>query len=312
VRIVRFLRHVLARDEVARGYPDRAIQVLWNAFGRPAQSRRTAQAVGKRIHRRACRIQDREPLSAYTRFFRNPPQLEVLREAALEMNPGASLRLAVLGCSAGAELYSALWTIRTTRPDLTVSAVGVDISKTCIQAAIDGTYPLSARTVEGIAATTYERLFTPEGDLLRVQDWLREGVSWKIADACSLALRHELGLQDVVLANNYLCHMLDEHAEICLRNAARMVAPDGYLFVWGVDLAIRARVVRAMGLKPVTARIEEIYLADRAAREAWPLKYWGIEPLDKERSDWMVRYATVYRRLGDMGACGVSRMEHAA
>ena len=29
--------------------------------------------------------------------------------------------------------------------------------------------------------------------------------------------------------------------------------------------------------------------------EAWPLHFWGLEPLDRKRRDWPVRYSTVFR-----------------
>jgi len=304
---LRILRSIVTRDEVIKEYPDKAIlllrefpdriiQKLWNALGRPAQSRRPVQAIGRLIHRRARRTQDHEALSDYTRFFRNPSQLEVLRDTVLDMDEGAKLKLAVLGCSSGAELYSALWTIRTARPDLITSAIGIDISRTCIDRAIDGTYPVGSRAVEGITETTYPRLFNMEADTFTVQEWLREGVTWKVASACSAALLAEFGLQDLVFADNFLCHLPKENEEPCLRSLAGLVAPNGMLFVSCVDFDVKARMLASLGFVPVTARLEDVYMEDRAAREAWPLKYWGIEPLDKRRPAWTTRYARIFRR----------------
>lgn len=232
-------------------------------------------------------------------FFRNLPQLEVLRDIVSDMGRSANLKIVVLGCSTGAELYSALWIIRKAQPDLRVSAVGIDISETCIKKSIAGVYQIGTGEVAGITDNTYEQLFTRQGDDLRVQDWLREGVAWKVISACSATLRSEFGLQDVVMANNFLCHMPDPCAEDCLRNIAKLVVPGGYLFVWGIDLDLRTRVVRDLGLTPVTSKIEEIYAADQRAIEVWPLKYWGIEPLDKRRPDWTLRYATIFELPGD-------------
>jgi SAM-dependent methyltransferase len=215
------------------------------------------------------------------------------------MGRSANLKIVVLGCSTGAELYSALWIIRKAQPDLRVSAVGIDISETCIKKSIAGVYQIGTGEVAGITDNTYEQLFTRQGDDLRVQDWLREGVAWKVISACSATLRSEFGLQDVVMANNFLCHMPDPCAEDCLRNIAKLVVPGGYLFVWGIDLDLRTRVVRDLGLTPVTSKIEEIYAADQRAIEVWPLKYWGIEPLDKRRPDWTLRYATIFELPGD-------------
>ena len=53
-----------------------------------------------------------------TFFLRNRPLLHLMRRLAGQKPHGATLRIAVLGCSIGAEVYSILWTIRSARPDL--------------------------------------------------------------------------------------------------------------------------------------------------------------------------------------------------
>jgi len=94
--------------------------------------------------------------------------------------------------------------------------------------------------------------------------------------------------------------MPPERSEVCLRNIARLVAPDGYLCVGGVDLDVRSRTVRELGLIPVTARIEDIYRAEEGMLTAWPLSFWGLEPMDRGRQERPARYATVYScRLPD-------------
>lgn len=50
-----------------------------------------------------------------------------------------------------------------------------------------------------------------------------------------------------------------------------------------------------MGLIPVTAKLGEIYTAEEGMLEAWPLRFWGFEPLDPRREDWPARYTTVFR-----------------
>ena len=231
--IGRILRNVATGAEVAKSYPDRAIEivwnrlppdraieVVWNRLPRAVRSWKVTQAIGRLIHRRVCRVQPRGGGvgTNYTRFFRNPPQLELLRDLALEMPRGMPVKIAVLGCSTGAELYSAIWMIRTARPEQEVQALGIDISATCIQAAARGVYRLEAIEVAGISETSHERLFTRHGDTLSVQHWLREGVTWWVGDACSSDLAAHFGVQDIVVANNFLFHMSPERAEACLRN----------------------------------------------------------------------------------------------
>lgn len=256
------------------------------------------QLAGRLIHRHVRWVQPRGEANYtanYTRFFRNLPQLELLRDLMPEMPRGVPVRIAVLGCSTGAELYSAVWMVRTARPQQEIQALGIDISEICIQTAADGVYPVQAAEVAGISETSYGRLFNRQGDTLRVQQWLREGVRWWIGDACSSDLAAHFGLQDIVFANNFLFHMDTKRAECCLRNLARLVAPKGYLFIGGVDLDLRSRAVRELGLIPVTARLEDIYTAEEGMLTAWPFRFWGLEPMDLRRRDWPARYATVFR-----------------
>ncbi len=296
--IGRILRNIATGAEASKSYPDRAIEALWNRLPGPVRSWKITQAVGRLVHRRARRVQQRGRTNYeanYTRFFRNLPQLEVLRDLASEMPRRAPVKIAVLGCSTGAELYSAVWMMRTALPERELQAVGIDISEACIRTAASGVYPLQAAELEGISETSYARLFTRQGDTLRVQQWLKEGITWWVGDACCSELAAHFGLQNVVFANNFLFHMSTERAESCLRNIARLVAPSGYLFACGVDLDVRVRSVRDLGLIPVTARLEEIYTAEEGMLTAWPLRFWGLEPMDHRRRDWPARYTTVFR-----------------
>ena len=251
------------------------------------------QALGRRIHRRACRVQARGG-GCYTRFFRNLPQLELLRDLVLERPRGVPVKIVSLGCSTGAELYSAVWLIRSARPEQEVQALGIDSSEACIQAAARGVYPFRVIEVAGISETSYEGLFTREGKTLVVQDWVKEAVTWAVGDACSSDLAARFGLHDVVVANNFLFQMPPGRAGACLKNLARLVAPNGYLVVSGADLDVRSRILGELGFVPVTARCEEMHAAEDV-HTAWPLRFWGLEPMDRTRQDWPARYTTVFR-----------------
>jgi hypothetical protein len=89
--------------------------------------------------------------------------------------------------------------------------------------------------------------------------------------------------------------MPPKEAEDCLRNLAQLVKRDGYLFISGVDLAVRSKVAQELGWKPVTELINEIHEGDPSLRRDWPLQYWGLEPLDRGRIDWKMRYASVFQ-----------------
>src|SRR5215467_15462052 len=50
--------------------------------------------------------------------------------------------------------------------------------------------------------------------------------------------------------------------------------------------------------RPVTELISEIHEGDPSLRRGWPLRYWGLEPFDQGRSDWQIRYASVFEHRG--------------
>ena len=199
-----------------------------------------------------------------------------------------------LGCSTGAELYSAVWLIRSARPEQEVQALGIDSSEACTQAAARGVYPFRVIEVAGISETSYEGLFTREGKTLVVQNWVKEAVTWAVGDAGSPDLAARFGLHDVVVANNFLFQMPPGRAGACLKNLARLVAPNGYLVVSGADLDVRSRILEELGFVPVTARCEEVHAAEDV-HTAWPLRFWGLEPMDRTRQDWPARYTTVFQ-----------------
>ena len=235
-----------------------------------------------------------------TFFLRNRSALELMRRLTQQKAHGSTLRIAVMGCSIGAEVYSILWAIRSARPDLKVFLCGVDISKEILNFAEKGIY--APTTSELVGAPIFERMtaheqremFDWEGDQARVKSWLREGIAWLIGDAADPELIRGLWPQDMVVANNFLCHMNPGDAEKCLRNIGRLVSPRGYLFVSGVDLDVRTKVALDLGWEPVTELMAEIHDGDPSVRADWPWKWWGLEPLNRRRRDWQTRYAAAF------------------
>ena len=224
-----------------------------------------------------------------------------MRRLAEQKPQGSTLRIAVLGCSIGAEVYSILWTVRSARPDLKVLLQAVDISKDILSFAEKGIY--TPDTSELVGASIFERLteaemvemFDWEGDQAKVKSWLREGITWHVRDVADPELISILGPQDMVVASNFLCHMARADAEKCLGNIAQLVSPGGYLFVSGVDLDVRTKVALDLGWEPVRDLIGEIHDGDRSVRADWPWAWWGLEPLNRKRHDWQTRYAAAFR-----------------
>jgi SAM-dependent methyltransferase len=255
---------------------------------------------GAWLHRLVCLRASRQQYFG-TFFLRNRPLLELMRLLARQKPHGATLRIAVLGCSIGAEVYSILWTIRSARPDLDVLLDAVDISQEMLSSAENGIYTpdtcqvVSASIFERLTETEMVEMFDWEGDQAKVKPWLREGITWRLADAADPELVNILELQDMVVASNFLCHMLRADAERCLGNIARLVSPGGHLFVSGVDLDVRTKVALDLGWEPVRELLEEIHDGDRSLRGDWPWEWWGLEPLNRKRQDWQTRYAAAFR-----------------
>jgi chemotaxis methyl-accepting protein methylase len=206
-----------------------------------------------------------------------------------------------LASSNGSEVYSILWTIRSARPDLKVAIHAVDISAEVVRLAQKGVYSFKPSGLvhscvfEHIREEEMQAMFDREEDQARIKSHLREGIIWQVGDAGDSEIANLLGPQDIVVANNFLCHMEPPNAEKCLRNIGRLFSAGGYLFVSGVDLDVRTKVALDSGWTPVQDLLEEIHEGDPCMRHDWPWEYWGLEPLDKRRNDWTIRYAAVFR-----------------
>jgi chemotaxis methyl-accepting protein methylase len=252
------------------------------------------------LHKLVCRRTDRKQFTG-TFFFRNRPQLELIRRLT-ELKPrGSTLNIAILGCSIGAETYSILSTIRTGRPDLDVSVSAIDNSPEVLKVARDAVYTsqvcdfVGSLIFERMTESEFEQMFNRESDEVRVRSWIREGISWHLGDAADPGLIRVIGRQDMVVASNFLCHMQRAEAENCLRNIARIVKPGGYVFVTGIDLDVREKVASNLGWRPILELIEEIHEGDPSVRRDWPCTWWGLEPLNKKRAEWQMRYASAFR-----------------
>ena len=275
------------------------------SWGRLPQSLTTlgpAQAYG-RLMNTLVRLQGNRTQYHGTFFFRNRPELELICRLARPHGGHSSLRMAVVACSNGAEVYSIMSAVRSSQPSMKVVMQAMDISRDVVEAAREGVYSFGVSKLvheailDRMTEDEVEKVFDRDGHQLRVKPWIKEGIAWHVGDAFDPGIVDTLGQQDLVVANRFLCHMEPMAAERCLRNLARLVDPGGYLFVSGVDLDVRTKVAKDLGWKPVDDLMEEIHDGDQSLRVSWPWKYWGLEPLDKSRPDWRVRYASAFQLL---------------
>jgi SAM-dependent methyltransferase len=282
------------------GFYLRLNQRIWERLPARIRNLHPIRCYGAWLHMLVCLTASRQQYFG-TFFLRNRPALELMRRFACEREHGSTLKIAVLGCSIGAEVYSILWSIRSARPDLKVLLDALDISKEILNFAEKGTY--TPDTSQLVGASIFERLteaemvemFDWQGDQAKVKSWLQEGITWHLQDATDPELMSILGPQDMVIASNFLCHMPRAAAEKCLGNIAQLVSPGGYLFVSGVDLDVRTKVALDLGWEPVPELMVEIHDGDCSVRGDWPWQWWGLEPLNRKRHDWQTRYAAAFR-----------------
>jgi len=288
-------------------------------FGRLA----LGQAYGRHLQDLIRRYGERNQSHA-TFFLRHRPELELMRRLLNRKRHGAAVDIAVVACSKGAEVYSIVWKLRSARPDLRLRIRAVDISQEVVDFAAAGVYTIDSvdsrkalhqtgdltwkdQIVRERLVSMFERLtsqemnemFELESDQARIKPWLKERITWLRGDAADPEFATALGVQDVVVANRFLCHMEPAAAEACLRNVGRLVKPGGYLFVSGVDLEVRTKVARDLAWRPVMEMMREVHQGDSSLIEGWPLNYWGVEPFCDDRSDWKIRYASVFQ-IGEL------------
>jgi SAM-dependent methyltransferase len=273
----------------------RANAFLWFRLPKPVLDAPPVQNYGVFLQR-LVRLRSRREQNPRTYFLRNRPELELICELASRRPINAKLKIAVLACSMGAEAYTILSGIKKLRSDITVEMHGLDISPEALSIAKEGLWNPDAFQLERLTPAEIQEFFDREGSKLRVKEWLRKGVQFQLADATQPSVIATLGPQDMVIANRFLCHMQPQTAETALRNIATLVAPQGYLVCSGVDVDVRTKVMASLGWKPITERLEAIHEGDHTLRDGWPWEYWALEPLDKKRPDWQLRYATVFQR----------------
>ena len=275
-------------------------QRLWNRLPAAVTALGPIRSYGHGLHTLA-RMHNVREQAFSTHFLRNRPQLELIRRLVERSTEADTFRVAVLGCSTGAEAYSVAWAIRSTRPGLKLVMHAVDISSLAVEVGKSGVYSLMASQLtntdlfERMTGAEIEDLFDRDGDAVTVKSWIKEGIRWDVGDVGEPEILDTLAQQDIVVANNFLCHMDDSMAERCLRNIARLVSPNGYLFVSGINLDIRTKVASDLGWQPLQELLEEVHEGDPGMRSRWPCHYGGLEPLNKRRQDWRIRYATAFQ-----------------
>ena len=295
---------------------------VWAHLPVRARCTRAGESLGHLIHFLVRKVFERQQYVA-TYFLRNRPELELIIRLLSPRPRGSRIKVTVLACSKGAEVYSIAWAVRSARPDIDLHIQAIDIVPEMVSFAEQAIYSYSGSGNDGcetrgtsssgdpvardterdqgtsiferVTAAEFDEIFELAGDQVSIRPWLRQNICWSCGDAGDPELGRRIGPQDIVVANRFLCHMAPPQAERCLRNIGKLVEPGGYLLVTGIDLDVRQKVARSLGWTPVLDLIREIHDGDSSLREGWPLNYWALEPFSRRRRNWQFRYASVFR-----------------
>lgn len=239
--------------------------------------------------------------SHFTGFLRLASQFEalvgpVIAHVDSTRLGSAPLRIAVLGCSNGAEAYTISSVLVRRQPGLSFRVYGYDIDPGCVAKAGAARYEADEIYNNKIIPEAFvEATFERHGTSYSVRPRIAEHVEFALADVLGAELRSKVGVADIVFAQNFLFHLKRNLAREALDNIFQLLRPGSALFIDGVDLDLRHRFVRARGLLPLEFKIEEIHDEARRARAVgWPYDYWGLEPFMTYRRNASARYATIF------------------
>lgn len=239
--------------------------------------------------------------SHFTHFMRLPAQFETLAgpvvDFILHEDPTRSVKIYSIGCSIGAEAYTAASYLAARRPGLDFRLLGFDTHAKVVERARAGVYDAKTEVFNNkrITQEFIDQTFDVDGEAYKVKNHIREHVEFHVADILDVDAVDVFGTADVVMAQNFLFHLEPADAATAFDNICRLLADRGVLFIDGTDIPIRTRMSRKHNLEPMDYKIEEIHDQARWVRAAgWPYRYWGLEELSKSRRDWKRRYATIF------------------
>jgi chemotaxis protein methyltransferase CheR len=172
---------------------------------------------------------------AETYFFRHSQQFDALRAILLrEYRPSALPRVLSAGCASGEEAYSLVMLMRELWPDREPIVVAADVNPAILERAREARYsPWSLRETP---APALARWFRQEGRAHVVDENIRRAVRFVRANLAG----NEPGLLapgsfDVVFCRNVLMYFTPEQFRAAVRQLARALAPEGYLFMGSAE-----------------------------------------------------------------------------
>jgi len=173
-------------------------------------------------------FRDREPFTALTDV--------VLPELLKSRGANRKVRVWSAASSSGQEAYSLAITLQESLPSgWSYEIFGSDISTEMIRRAEEGEYS-QVEVNRGLPATQLVQYFERSGAYWRVMPTLRRNVSFRLMNLT--APLPPMPPFDVIFLRNVLIYFDVATKKTVLRNAARLLRPDGWLFLGAAETTI--------------------------------------------------------------------------
>lgn len=181
-------------------------------------------------------------LNGETYFFRDQSPFDTLRKYILpelmsRRSSERALKIWCAACSTGQEPYSIAILLREHFPMLlnwSLRIIGSDISQTALKQARQGNYT-QLEVNRGLPAAYLVKYFTRVGMRWQIHEQIRRMVDFI---EINLIKDWPLPMFDIIFMRNVLIYCNLETKKQILLKAQRILKPDGYLFLGGVETTI--------------------------------------------------------------------------
>ncbi len=180
-----------------------------------------------------------------TLWFRDAAPFEILKNHILPEKTASGskpVRVWSAACSSGQEPYSIGMVIKEILPKLRGYSIkdfeilATDISPSALSDATEGIYDKLALS-RGLSEDRKIKFFTPKGTKWQIKDEVRKMVAFKEFNLQKSFAG--LGKFDVIYCRNVLIYFSDDFKREILNRMARILNPEGYLFVGGSELIMK-------------------------------------------------------------------------
>jgi chemotaxis methyl-accepting protein methylase len=163
----------------------------------------------------------------------------LLREIALhKRKTSAPLKVAVIGCAAGEEVFSLAMAFHHQGQLGNLSLRAIDHDKAMIVAAARGRFCFD--DYEGridffdaisVECRSYFLSVPGQPDYFLIDPRIKRAITFQCADALQSDFAGKFPLQDMIIINNVLVHMKEEDKTRVIENLAKSVVPGGKIIV---------------------------------------------------------------------------------